>query len=90
MGDEVANFSPGAVADAMVFVRGDEALYTGGKKFLGALTGAFVPSREAVLRVAIVDAQSGAVLYVDSASPSVIEKDLEKSFKKFGYQRPKK
>jgi hypothetical protein len=90
MGDEVANFSPAAEADALVFVRGQEALFTGGKKLLGALAGAYVPSQAMVMRIAIVDAQSGTVLYVDSGPPGIVQKDLEKSFKKFGNLKAKK
>jgi hypothetical protein len=90
MGDEVANFSPGAAADALVFVRGEEAIFTGGKKLLGVLAGAYVPSQAMVMRVAIVDAQSGTVLYVDSGPPGIVQKDLQKSFKKFGNLKAKK
>ena len=90
MGDDVANFSPGAAADALVFVRGDEAVFTGGKKFLGALSGTYIPSQAMQLRIALVDAQSGAILYTDSAPPGVVQKDLEKAFKKFGTSKAKK
>jgi hypothetical protein len=90
MGDDVANFGPGAMADALVFVRGEEAVFTGGRKLLGALAGGYVPSQAVVLRIAIVDAQSGVVLYVDEAPPGIVQKDIEKSFKKFGNPKAKK
>jgi hypothetical protein len=90
MGDDVANFSPGAAADALVFVRGEEAVFTGGRKLLGALSGTYVPNQALQLRIAIVDAQSGAILYADSAPPGIVQKDLEKSFKKFGNPKAKK
>ena len=84
MGDDVANFSPGAAADALVFVRGQEQVFTGGKKLLGALAGVYVPSAAVQMRIALVDSQSGAILYVDSGPPAVVQRDLEKAFKKFG------
>jgi hypothetical protein len=62
LGDEVVNFNPGAAADALVFVRGAGVVNTGGKKVLGAIAG--VNETDYILiDVAIVDSQSGAVLY---------------------------
>jgi hypothetical protein len=90
LGDDVANFSPGAAADALVFVRGQEAIFTGGKKFLGAMSGAYLPSEAVGMSIALVDAQSGAVLYVDAGPPGIVWRDLEKSFKKFGTTKEKK
>jgi hypothetical protein len=90
LGDDVANFSPGATADVLVFVRGEEAVFTGGRKLLGALAGGYVPSQAVTLRIALVDAQSGVVLYVDEAPPGIVQKDIEKSFKKFGNPKAKK
>jgi hypothetical protein len=90
MGDEVANFGPGSAADALIFVRGQEAIFTGGKKFLGAMAGTYMPSEAVGMSIALVDAQSGAVLYVDAGPPGVVWKDLQKSFKKFGTTKVKK
>jgi hypothetical protein len=84
MGDDVANFSPGAAADALVFVRGQEQVFTRGKKLLGAMAGVYVPSAAVQMRIALVDSQSGAILYVDSGPPAIVQRDLEKAFKKFG------
>jgi hypothetical protein len=62
MGDEVANFNPGAAADALVFVRASGIVNTGGKKVLGAIAGVN-ETDYIVVDIAIVDSQSGAVLY---------------------------
>jgi hypothetical protein len=62
MGDEVANFNPGAAADALVFVRAAGVVNTGGKKVLGAIAGVN-ETDYIVVDIAIVDSQSGAVLY---------------------------
>jgi hypothetical protein len=88
MGDEVANFNPGAVADALVFVRASGVVNTGGKKVLGAIAGV----NEAdfiVVDIAIVDSQSGAVLYygwsVTAGSylenPERMKKPIQSSFR---------
>jgi len=63
MGDEVLNFNPGASADALVFVRAGGVVNTGGKKVFGALV-AGTPEVDFILvNIAVVDSQSGAVLY---------------------------
>jgi hypothetical protein len=90
MGDDVANFSAGAASDALVFVRGKESIYTGGKKILGALAGVYVPSAAVQMRIALVDAQSGAILYIDSGPPGIVQVNLEKAFKKFGRTKTRK
>lgn len=90
LGDEVANFAPAAGADALAFVRGEEAVFTGGRKFLGAMTGTYVPSQAVDMSVALVDSQSGTVLYVDAGPPGIVWTDLEKAFKKFGKSKVKK
>ena len=88
MGDEVADFNPGAAADALVFVRAVGVVNTGGKKVLGAIAGV----NEAdyiVVDIAIVDSQSGAVLYygwsVTGGSylehPERMTKPIESSFR---------
>jgi len=90
MGDEVANFNPGAAADALVFVRGEETVFTFGKKILDGLSRTDDPNRVLLLRIAFVDAQSGALLYVDWAAPKIVQRRLKKSFKKFGNPYAKK
>jgi hypothetical protein len=90
MGDEVANFNPGAAADALVFVRASGVVNTGGKKVLGAIAGV----NEAdyiVVNIALVDSQSGAVLYYGWSAtgggylehPERMKKPIEASFKEW-------
>ena len=90
MGDEVANFNPGAAADALVFVRASGVVNTGGKKVLGAIAGV----NEAdyiVVNIALVDSQSGAVLYYGWSAtggnylehPERMKKPIESSFKEW-------
>ena len=88
MGDEVANFNPGAAADALVFVRASGVVNTGGKKVLGAIAGVnevdFI-----VVDIAIVDSQSGAVLYYGWSvtgggfleNPERMKKPIQSSFR---------
>jgi hypothetical protein len=63
MGDEVANFNPGAAADALVFVRASGVLETNGRKTFVLLTGMGVLYNHVMLDISIVDAQTGTVLY---------------------------
>ena len=90
MGDEVVNFNPGAAADALVFVRGSGVVNTGGKKVLGAIAG--VNETDYILvDIAIVDSQSGAVLYYGYSvtggsyieNPERMKKPIEASFKEW-------
>jgi hypothetical protein len=96
MGDEVANFNPGAAADALVFVRAYGVVNTGGKKVLGAIAGV----NEAdyiVVDIAIVDSQSGAVLYYGWSAtgggyleqPERMKKPIEASFKEWKVAKQK-
>ena len=63
MGDEVLNFNPGSSADALVFVRAGGVVNTGGKKAFGVLV-AGTPEVDFILvNIAVVDSQTGAVLY---------------------------
>jgi len=95
MGDDVANFSPGATADALVFIRGQGVISTGGKKAFGLVTGVGGYSGVGI-DIALVDAQSGALLYYALSGtggdfvnqPDRMKKPIENSFKKF--QNPKK
>jgi ribosomal protein S15P/S13E len=88
MGDEVANFNPGAVADALVFVRAWGVVNTGGKKVLGAIAGVN-ETDYIVVNIALVDSQSGAVLYYALSAtggsylehPERMTKPIESSFR---------
>jgi hypothetical protein len=90
MGDEVANFNPGAAADALVFVRAAGVVNTGGKKVLGAIAGVN-EADYVVVNIAIVDSQSGAVLYYGWSAtggsylehPERMKKPIESSFKEW-------
>jgi hypothetical protein len=90
LGDEVANFNPGAAADALVFVRASGVVNTSGKKVLGAIAG--VSEADYILvDIAIVDSQSGAVLYYGWSvtggnyieHPERMGKPIEGSFKEW-------
>jgi hypothetical protein len=63
MGDEVANLSPGADADALVFVRANGYLPTAGLKTFVIVTGMGVTRNYAQVAISEVDAQAGTVLY---------------------------
>ncbi len=96
MGDEVANFNPGAAADALVFVRAAGVVNTGGKKVLGAIAGVN-ETDYIVVDIAIVDSQSGAVLYYGWSvtggnyleHPERMKKPIEGSFKEWKVGKPK-
>ncbi len=96
MGDEVANFNPGAAADALVFVRAGGVVTTGGKKVLGAIAG--VNERDFIIvDIAIVDSQSGAVLYYGWSAtlggyvedPERMKKPIEGSFREWKVAKQK-
>jgi hypothetical protein len=96
LGDEVSKFNPGAAADALVFVRAEGVLNTGGKKafatVFGGLSGAMATRNTIIVNIAVVDAQSGAVLYYGRAiatgnfvsEPEHMSEPIVKSFKEFG------
>jgi hypothetical protein len=71
LGDEVANFSPSAAADALVFVRGGGVISTTGKALFGALTGVGGGSYLGSA-ISIVDAQTGSILYY--GTPGALKK----------------
>jgi hypothetical protein len=88
MGDEVVNFNPGAAADALVFVRAGGVVHTSGAKVFGAIAG--VNERDfVVVDIAVVDSQSGAVLYYGWSAtyggfiedPERMKKPIENSLK---------
>ena len=63
MGDDVATAGGGTSADALVFVRSQGTVLTGGKKAFGLLVGG--PSGNGVVsHVTMVDARSGDVLFM--------------------------
>ena len=63
LGDSVADFPPGAQADALVFVRTRGAALTGGKQAFGILVAG--PTRSRIdMVITVVDARSGEVLYL--------------------------
>jgi hypothetical protein len=92
MGDDVANFAPGAAVDALVFAVAEGRLTTGGKKTFDALV-AGPGGREdfIVMNIYLVDSQSGNVLLLTDAAaggnfvadPSHMAKPIGKSFKDF-------
>jgi len=94
LGDEVANFSPGAAADALVFVRAKGVVPTTGLKTFVIITGMGVPYSRVDLDISVVDAQTGNVLYFakpDSfgnfvGKPETMKKAIEKPFSKFDCQ----
>jgi hypothetical protein len=96
LGDEVANFNPGAAADALVLVRAWGVVNTGGKRVLGAIAGVN-ETDYVVVNVAIVDSQSGAVLYYGQSAtgqgylehPDRMEKPMEASFKEWKVAKQK-
>jgi hypothetical protein len=96
MGDEVVNFNPGAAADALVFVRAGGVVTTGGKKVFGAIAGVN-ESDFIIVDIAIVDSQSGAVLYYGWSvtaggyieNPERMEKPIQGSFKEWKIAKQK-
>jgi hypothetical protein len=96
MGDEVANFNPGAAADALVFVRASGIVNTGGKKVLGAIAGVSEVDY-IVVDIALVDSQSGAVLYYGWSvtggnyleHPERMKKPIESSLKEWKVSKQK-
>jgi hypothetical protein len=63
IGDEVLNLGPGASADALIFVRAQGALNTGGKKAFALLVGGGGGVDYLFVELAMVDSQTGEVLY---------------------------
>jgi len=91
LGDEVANFSPGAAADALVFIRANGWVVTTGKKAFVALTGMGVMYNHVALDISLVDAQTGTILYFAKpgsggnfvGNPDSMKKAIDKSFSNF-------
>jgi hypothetical protein len=94
LGDEVANFSPGAAADALVFVRANGVIETSGKKAFVVLTGMGVTYNRVALDISVVDARSGTILYFAKpgsggdfvGKPDSMKEAIDRSFSDFRLQ----
>ncbi|HXQ26506.1 MAG TPA: hypothetical protein VN822_08890 [Candidatus Acidoferrales bacterium] len=95
LGDDVANFSPGAAADALVFTRASGVLTTGGKKAFAVVVGGNA-SDFVVMDITVVDSQTGNILfYTDAISrgnfvgdTGRMGKPIDKSLKQFSCSAP--
>lgn len=91
LGDEVANFSPGAAADALVFVRASGNVKTAGLKTFVVVTGMGYARNRAKVEISVVDAQTGAILYFAEPNvygnflgkPGSMKEPIAKSFSNF-------
>ena len=91
LGDEVANFNPGATADALVFVRANGLVETTGLKTFVVLTGMGIPANRVTYEIAVVDAQTGKVLYFAKShaggdfvgKPDSMKQSIRHSFAEF-------
>jgi hypothetical protein len=90
LGDAVAKLSAGEQADALLFVRVNGEVLTGGKKAFGLLIAG--PAFDTVLmHIGVVDAKSGEVLYFarpfmlknPTKDPGSTRAGIQKSFKNF-------
>jgi hypothetical protein len=98
LGDEVANFSPGAAADALVFVRANGVIETSGKKAFVVITGMGIAYNRVALDISVVDAQTGSVLYFAKPAsggdfvgkPDSMKDPIDRSFSDFRLQYPPK
>ena len=94
LGDEVANFSPGAAADALVFVRANGVVPTTGRKAFVVLTGMGIIYNHVALDISVVDAQTGTILYFAKPAsngnfvgkPDSMKGAIDGSFSNFGFQ----
>jgi hypothetical protein len=91
LGDEVTNFTPGASADALVFVRANGVVPTAGMKTFVVLSGIGYTRNYARLGISVVDAQTGTILYFANPSitgnfvgkPGSMKNSIENSLKEF-------
>jgi len=91
LGDEVTNFTPGASADALVFVRANGVVPTAGMKTFVVLSGIGYTRNYARLGISVVDAQTGTILYFANPSisgnfigkPDSMKNSIENSLKEF-------
>jgi hypothetical protein len=96
LGDEVTKLPAGEGVDALLFVRAEGQVLTGGKKAFGVLVGVGGSSDTAFMHFGVVDSKTGDILYF--ARPVAlrnIAKDSEKtagvvkkSFKNFAKASP--
>jgi len=94
LGDEVTNFSPGAAADALVFIRARGFVPTTGLKTFVVLTGMGITYSHISLDISVVDAQTGTILYFAKPSfsgnfvgkPEGMKASITKSFYYFRLQ----
>jgi len=98
LGDEVANFSPGASADGLVFVRAKGFVPTTGLKTFVVLTGMGITYSRVSVDISVVDAQTGTILYFAKPNssgnfvgkPEGMKPSIVKSFYYFRLQGPPK
>lgn len=98
VGDEVANFSSGAAADGLVFVRAKGVVPTAGLKTFVVLTGMGFTRNYAKVNISVVDAQSGTILYFSKPNiygnfigePESMKEAINKAFSNFRFQDPPK
>jgi len=98
LGDEVANFSPGAAADGLVFVRAKGVVPTTGLKTFVVFTGMGVTYSHLSLDISVVDAQTGAILYFAKpgfsgnfiGNPDSMKETINRSFSDLRLQYPPK
>jgi hypothetical protein len=98
LGDEVSNFSPGAAADGLVFVRAKGFVPTTGLKTFVVLTGMGYTYSRVSLDISVVDAQTGTILYFAKPNfsgnfvgkPEDMKTSIVKSFYYFRLQGPPK
>jgi hypothetical protein len=91
LGDDVANFSPSAAADALVFVRAKGVVPTTGLKTFVIITGMGVTYSHVALDISLVDAQTGAILFFAKpgsngnfvGKPDSMKKAIDKSLSNF-------
>lgn len=92
LGYAVDKLNPGGEADAVIFVRGNGELKTGGKMLVSGLTG-HGAAMQFLTEIAVVDARTGKVLYYTYVierrpdllvkRPARLTKPITKGFKKF-------
>jgi hypothetical protein len=101
MGEEVLKLNPDGSADALIFIRGEGQISTGGKKAfsaLGGISGMLASANRIELSITVVDARTGVVLYYGKAGartdfvkqPEQLSEAIEKALKNFTCPPPVK
>ncbi len=98
LGDAVANFSLGAPADGLVFVRAKGVVPTTGLKTFVVFTGMGVTYSRVSLDISVVDAQTGEILYFAKPgfsgnfieNPDKMKESIDRSFSDLRLQYPPK